>query len=175
MVAIPLACAVSLAVPYLLLLDYSAPRFLLPGYALLALPLATLAVRAPLRLAAAVLGPLLALQLFSQYLVLRDEAAAAQDVNTRYRAAAAELHRLGVRPPCLVTGPRALPVGYAAGCASTQVAGNNRDTTVPALLRRARKVPTAVLVPEDRRAPRFARDWSRHPLPGTDWAARLAP
>ncbi|MFH8583443.1 hypothetical protein ACH4GP_03470 [Streptomyces celluloflavus] len=44
--AVPLVCAASVAVPYLLLLDYSAPRFLLPAYALLAPPLAALAAGA---------------------------------------------------------------------------------------------------------------------------------
>ncbi|MFD0384973.1 hypothetical protein ACFQ2B_30165 [Streptomyces stramineus] len=37
---LPVLCAGALACPYLFLLDYSAPRFLLPSYALLALPVA---------------------------------------------------------------------------------------------------------------------------------------
>ncbi|WP_189979059.1 hypothetical protein [Streptomyces capoamus] len=38
--ALPLGCAASAAFPYLFLIGYAAPRFLLPAYALLALPVA---------------------------------------------------------------------------------------------------------------------------------------
>ncbi|MFJ9173950.1 hypothetical protein [Streptomyces sp. NPDC102360] len=37
---LPVLCGLSLAVPYLLLIDYAAPRFLLPAYALPAIPVA---------------------------------------------------------------------------------------------------------------------------------------
>ncbi|MFD7712063.1 hypothetical protein, partial [Streptomyces sp. NPDC059786] len=37
---VPLACATTAAVPYLFLIGYAAPRFLLPAYALLAVPVA---------------------------------------------------------------------------------------------------------------------------------------
>ncbi|MFG3013180.1 hypothetical protein ACGFZB_22460 [Streptomyces cinerochromogenes] len=39
--ALPLACAATAAFPYLFLIGYAAPRFLLPAYALLAIPAAT--------------------------------------------------------------------------------------------------------------------------------------
>ncbi|MGO4427606.1 hypothetical protein AB4Z54_55085, partial [Streptomyces sp. MCAF7] len=127
---LPVVCAASMAVPYLLLIDYSAPRFLLPAYALLALPLAALAARAvrtarsPVPVAAA-LGLVLALQLGSQCAVLADTTHQAAATAERYQRAAAGLRALGLRPPCLVAGPRALPIGYAAGCASAEVSGNN--------------------------------------------------
>ncbi|MFI1350754.1 hypothetical protein ACH4UR_31415 [Streptomyces lydicus] len=37
---IPVLCGLSVARPYLLLIDYAAPRFLLPAYALAAVPVA---------------------------------------------------------------------------------------------------------------------------------------
>ncbi|MDT3399924.1 hypothetical protein RKE29_25385 [Streptomyces sp. B1866] len=188
------ACAASLAVPYLFLIDYSAPRFLMPSYALLALPVAGLALRAlrsasvpgravGVRAAArratalrAALGLALVLQLGSQLAVTRWAAAQSETTSGRYAAAARGLHRLGLRPPCLVTGYRALPVAYHAGCASAQVAGNNRSTTVPALLRRSRREPTALLTRHGgARPPAYARAWTPHRLPGTGWTAYLPP
>ncbi|MDT3396889.1 hypothetical protein RKE29_09565 [Streptomyces sp. B1866] len=178
--AVPLACAVLLAVPYLFLIDYSAPRFLLPAYALAALPLAALAVHAVRRTgrpgpAAAVLGLVFALHLSGQYGVARDNADGAAATARDYRTIAAGLRDLGLRPPCLVTGSRALPVGYAGGCASAEVAGNNRSTTASGLLRRAAREPTALLAYGRAAPPAYARGWTRHDLPGTAWTAYLAP
>ncbi len=47
--ALATATAVTMALPYLFYVDYAAPRFLLPVYALLALPIATTARLAPCR------------------------------------------------------------------------------------------------------------------------------
>ncbi|MFJ9035216.1 hypothetical protein ACIRF8_01285 [Streptomyces sp. NPDC102406] len=174
---LPVACAAALAVPYLLLIGYSAPRFLLPTYALLSLPVAVLArrLRGPRPLAVAAVA-VLALHLASQLVVLHSEAGSAARTNARYVAAARGLHAMGVTPPCLVTGPRALPVGYAAGCASAQTKGNNRSTTRADLLRRAARVPTALLMESGRRPPRYARDWTPYELPHTGgWTAWKAP
>jgi hypothetical protein len=181
--AVPLACAVSVAVPYLLLINYSAPRSLLPCYALLSLPLGRLAVRAlhaaPSRrraLPAAALATLLALQLGSQLVVLNRAVAQAATTGHHYVAAARGLRSLGLRPPCLVAGPRALPVAYHAGCASAETSGNNRSTTPKALLSRAAREPTAILTAGVRQPPPgYARSWVRHPLPGIHWVAYLPP
>ncbi|MFI9719667.1 hypothetical protein ACIHFE_08415 [Streptomyces sp. NPDC052396] len=179
---LPVAGALSLAVPYLLLLDYAAPRFLLPVYALLALPVADLAVRTVRALpapavrapATALLCVVLAGHLAVQLGELRYNTADARDTAVRYRRAAQELGRLGVRAPCLVTGPRAQPIGYEAGCASAQTMGNNRSTTTAGLLRAAAAEPLAVLFdPADGYLPPYARHWHRHPLPGTNWSVYL--
>ncbi|MFI0817752.1 ArnT family glycosyltransferase [Streptomyces sp. NPDC021098] len=177
---LPVACAAALATPYLLLISYSAPRFLMPAYALLALPVAGLATRAlhgarqPVAVAA-VLAAVLALHLGGQYAVLVHNTAGEARTVEQYQTAAAGLHRLGMRPPCLVTGPRALPVGYAAGCASEQVKGNNRSTTVDGVLDRAVHVPTAALGRPGGHRPHYAHGWTPRPLPGTGWVAYLAP
>lgn len=83
--------------------------------------------------------------------------------HTRARAAwartAAELHRRGVAPPCLLTGHEAIPVAYAAGCASAATAGHNANTTRDALTRATRRIPVAALVPAGAAPPGYARDW----------------
>ncbi|GAA2923979.1 hypothetical protein GCM10020221_19990 [Streptomyces thioluteus] len=181
-VHLPVACALLLAAPYLLLLDYAAPRFLLPAYALLALPVADLAVRAvrkapppwlrravTLLLCAAFAG-----HLAVQMKELRANAADARDTTVRYRRAARELGRLGLDAPCLVTGPRAQPIGYEAGCASAQTMGNNRSATTADIVRAAASGPVALLYdPGDPYLPSYARDWRPHRLPGTDWLAYI--
>ncbi|WP_353944048.1 hypothetical protein ABII15_22090 [Streptomyces sp. HUAS MG91] len=175
--ALPVACAASLSASYLLLIGYSAPRFLLPSYALLALPVAVLLRRLkrrrPLAIAAVVL---VAAQIVTQFVVLNRVVASTAATDARYVAAAHGLRTLGLTPPCLVTGPRALPIGYAAGCASAQIQGNNTSTTRAELLRRAARVPTAVLTPRGERPPSYARNWTPYVLPDTHgWTAWKAP
>ncbi|UXY25299.1 hypothetical protein [Streptomyces sp. HUAS TT20] len=176
---LPVACAAALSVPYLLLIGYSAPRFLLPAYALLSLPLATLgahvveALHRPRTrtLATGLLGGLLAVHLSTQFAILHHQAADARALSDRYRAAAHDLRRLGLTTPCLVSGKHAPPIGYYTDCASADVHGNNRDTTVPALVHRAEHEPTAALVRRGSRPPHYARGWTAQPLPGTGLTA----
>lgn len=180
---VPVLCAVAAAVPYLFLLTYSAPRFLLPSYALLAPPLAVLLGRVPdlgghrsrprLRSLSAVTVALAAagaLHTVSQEAVVWRNSVRTGGAAEAYRAAAGALHALGVRPPCAVTGPTALPVAFDAGCASVQTHGNNRSVTPSRLLELAREIPFALLVEPSGKAPSYARGWSRHPLPGGWWA-----
>ncbi|GIH67131.1 hypothetical protein [Microbispora siamensis] len=178
---LPVGCAAALSVPYLVLIDYSAPRFFLPVYALLALPVATLAARAvgtvrpaPARVAVAGgLAALLVLHLTVQYEVLQERHADVRATTDRYRAVADGLRRLGLHPPCLVTGSHSQPIGYYIGCASADVSGNNRNTTEAALLRRAAAEPTAALARTRSGPPGYARGWAAHRLRGTGYTAYL--
>ncbi|KUJ68437.1 hypothetical protein ACZ90_19065 [Streptomyces albus subsp. albus] len=188
---LPVVCAGCLSFSYLFLIGYSAPRFLLPAYALLALPIAWLTARAFMgrvpatgwgRMPAAgwlrvpAVGLLVALQLGSQQTVLRHAASTTATTAGVYQRAARDLYELGVRPPCLVTGPRALPIGYAAGCASAQVRGNNRSTTEVELRRRSGVQPTASLVSAGSTArPGYARGWMRYVMRRTGWTVFVAP
>ncbi|MGW8396086.1 hypothetical protein ACWGLP_05240 [Streptomyces lydicus] len=86
--------------------------------------------------------------------------------NGDYTRIAADLRTLGVRPPCLITGRLATPVGYEARCTSGQTAGHNRNATRTAILQTARSEPVAVLVRPRHRPPAYARTWTPHPLPG---------
>ncbi|MFE9441931.1 hypothetical protein ACFYO2_23650 [Streptomyces sp. NPDC006602] len=177
---LPLACATTAAVPYLFMIGYAAPRFLLPAYALLAIPVAdalfhlvtTPAVRwRPV--AAALLAVGLAGHLAVQYVVLGHTVDRTTADRRDWARTAADLHRLGVRPPCLLTGLEAIPVGYYTGCSSAATGGPNANSTRADILRTARRMPTAVLTRPGAAPPSYARGWERHRLAGLD--ARLAP
>ena len=163
----PFACGVSAAFPYLFLIGYAAPRFLLPAYAFLALPVADALVRtvravsgARRALVVTVLVMGLAGHLAVQYHVLSRTVVRDHAGRDRWAQLATELHRLGVRPPCLVTGDQNIPVAFYAGCRSAAVKGHDANITVAGIRDTARRMPTAVLVPSNSRPPAYARDWS---------------
>ncbi|MFF3346390.1 hypothetical protein [Streptomyces sp. NPDC002779] len=175
---IPLACAATAALPYLFLIGYAAPRFLLPAYALLAVPVAdALLVTAPggrwRPVAASLLALGLAGHLAVQYVVLdRTVDRTAADRRAWARTADA-LHGLGVRPPCLLTGHEAIPLAHYAGCSSGAIRGNNANTTTAQILATARREPVAVLSAPGGRPPAYARGWQLHRLDAVD--VRIAP
>ncbi|MCQ8771328.1 hypothetical protein [Streptomyces telluris] len=183
-IALPLACAAAMSLQYLFLLDYAAPRFLIPAYALLAIPVAACAV-ALLRgarrrwrpVVAVVLGTAFALHLTSQYLVLQRRVGDQVRLRADTLQAAERLHRAGLSPPCTLVGPEIVSVAFHAGCSSEALTGNNTSTNVDELLQRARSEPvaTAARVPG---APGFARGWTPCVLrmpDGADWYLYLAP
>ncbi|MGA5702779.1 hypothetical protein [Peterkaempfera bronchialis] len=170
---LPAATAVCMAVPYLFGIDYAAPRFLLPSYALLALPVADFLLWAPTRLpgrlrpaAAALVTAALVGHLAVQQSVLAGAVAATRDSTGDYARLAAALHRLGVRPPCLLTGDHAVPVAYYTGCASRQTSGHDATTTPAGIQAATRRRPVAVLVAGGSGPPVYARDWRPEPVPG---------
>ncbi|WP_406144323.1 hypothetical protein [Streptomyces sp. NBC_01012] len=151
---------VSMALPYLFLVEYAAPRFLLPAYALLAVPVAEYVAylfarvrRARRRVGTAALALVLAAHLTVQLSVLSHVIRTSHATSTEFAAVAGELHRLGVRPPCVVSGENAVPIAYYSGCASRQTAGHDACITPEALRALARHVPTAVLTAGDGTAP----------------------
>ncbi|MGW4198449.1 hypothetical protein [Streptomyces sp. NPDC005004] len=183
---LPTLCAVSLSVPYLFTLPYAAPRFLLPAYALAALPVAGLltdiAARARLRprrgrsyLTLTVLCLLLGAHMGEQFAVFAHNLRGSERTTRRYLLAAAQLRKGGLREPCLVTGTQAPPIGYAARCASANLGGNNRSITLAALKERARRESVAVLVTRGSPAPAYARHWRPLVLTGTGLTAFVAP
>jgi len=157
---LPAGCGCCAAAQYLFLIDYAAPRFLLPAYGLLALPVAdglgwlVTRVRADLRpLARLAVAFCLAAELAAQHVVLEHEVAGTVTFHDDYAHIVADLRALGVRPPCLIRGQQYIPVAFYAGCASAPgPAGADR---------------VAVLEYPGVRRPRYARDWPRHRLPGT--------
>jgi hypothetical protein len=181
-VAMAAVCGVSAGVPYLLLVGYAAPRFLLPAYALLALPVAECLADLPSRLprfrwavAGLVCAGLVA-QVGSQQAELlrtaRDNAAQRRI----YTNGAAGLRRLGMRAPCLLSGPRAVPVAFYLGCRTDQPDGILRSTTPERIVAAAHRVPTGVLV-RGTMPPAYAASWVRHPLSGLGrhWSVYLPP
>lgn len=162
------ACGLGLAFQYLFLINYAAPRFLLPAYALAAIPVADAVggllanVRRELRpplitLVAVVLG----VQLLIQATVLQHQVQEKISFLGDYTRIAADLRSLGVRPPCLIKGDQDIPIAFYAGCASapgvtaagTAVGGTGME-------------PVAILVAPGQPPPAYARDWTLHELPG---------
>ncbi|WP_443043264.1 hypothetical protein [Streptomyces sp. HM190] len=168
-----LACATTAALPYLFFIGYAAPRFLLPAYALLAIPLADgllSLVTGPGGAWRPVAGTLVALALVAhlgvQYSVLTQTVDRTTAARRDWDRVAAGLHRLGVRPPCLLTGDNAIPIGFYAGCSSAAVRGNNANITRAGILRTAERVPVATLVAGDGPPPEYARSWPAHEVAG---------
>ncbi|MFI5971939.1 hypothetical protein [Streptomyces sp. NPDC051452] len=166
-VLLPLACAVTAAVPYLFLIGYAAPRFLLAAYALLALPVARgLAhlVTAPVgRFARTVAVSLAAIaaagHLAVQYAVLEHTVHGSEASHADWSRTVAALRTLGVRPPCLLSGYDAVPIAFYAGCGSAQTTGHDASMTVAELTRAAHRTSFAVLVPPGSRPPAYAKTW----------------
>ncbi|MBC2905531.1 hypothetical protein [Streptomyces cupreus] len=177
---IPLACATTAAVPYLFLIGYAAPRFLLPAYALLAVPVADALLHLVTTpsgrwrpVAASLLAVAVGGHLAVQYAVL-DHVVDRTVADRRAWARTADaLHGLGVRPPCLLTGHEAIPLAHYAGCSSGAIRGNNANTTTAEILRTARQEPVAVLSVPGGAPPSYARGWELHRLEGMD--VRIAP
>ncbi|MDH6622414.1 hypothetical protein M2271_000201 [Streptomyces sp. LBL] len=172
---LPLACAATAAVPYLFMIGYAAPRFLLPAYALIAIPVADgllhLITRPDGRwrpAAAAVVALGLAGHLAVQYVVLERTVDRTGTDRRDWAATADALHRLGVRPPCLLTGHEAIPIAYYTGCSSAATGGHNANSTRADILRTVRRIPAANLTLPGAKPPTYARDWDTHRSAGVD-------
>ncbi|GGW94364.1 hypothetical protein GCM10010297_15080 [Streptomyces malachitofuscus] len=177
---VPLACATTAALPYLFMIEYAAPRFLQPAYALLAIPVAdalwhlVTAPRGRWRTTARALVALaVAGHLTVQLTVLVYTVDRNIDSRRDWARTAGELHRLGVRPPCLITGHEAIPVGYYTGCSSGATSGNNENTTAAEIVRTADRVPVATLTGPGGTPPGYARPWPAHRI--GDLEVRIAP
>ncbi|MEU5595335.1 hypothetical protein [Streptomyces sp. NPDC020298] len=170
---VPLLCGATAAFPYLFMIGYAAPRFLLPAYALLALPVAgalvhavTVPGRARRTVAVTLVTLGLAVHLAVQTAVLVHTVDRTTASHRAWSRTAAELHRLGVRPPCLLSGHESVPVAFYAGCSSAATAGHNANSTARAIARTADRTPVATLVTAGSRAPAYARHWPSVPFGG---------
>ncbi|MGH4032534.1 hypothetical protein ACQB60_26750 [Actinomycetota bacterium Odt1-20B] len=173
-----LALAVGLcaAAPYLLLVPYGAPRFLLPAHALLSLPaaLGVLAVarllRARLRPAAAtaVIAAAVAGHLGAQLPFTSTNTGIQSRARGDWPRVAAVLRDEGVRAPCVLRGNTSvIPIAYATGCAAG-----------PRGTRSGGAPPPDALVLRKAEPPGWARDWPRHSVPDTyapGWTVALNP
>ncbi|MFC8867517.1 hypothetical protein ACFUAC_07675 [Streptomyces sp. NPDC057148] len=177
---IPFACAVTAAAPYLFMIGYAAPRFLQPAYALLAIPVADALwhlVRTAKGRWRRVAAPLVALAVAGHLAVQFAVVEGTVDRNVASREdwahVADELHRLGVRPPCLITGHESIPIGYYTGCSSGATSGNNENTTAAEIVDTARRLPVAAITGPGGGTPDYARDWTPYRI--TDLTVRVAP
>lgn len=174
---VPVVCAAAAGIPYLLLIGYAAPRFLLPFYALLAIPAASALIHLVIapggrwRVAGAgVVAIGLAGHLAVQYAVLQNTVERTTAAHQGWTRVAERLHRLGVHPPCVLTGHEAIPIAFYAGCGSADTAGNNANSTVAGLTRTAQRIPVAALTTRTARPPSFARTWRVFRLEGSVYA-----
>jgi hypothetical protein len=172
---VPLACAATAAVPYLFLIGYAAPRFLLPAYALLAIPVADALFHLSTTpsgrwrpVVAVLLGVGLTGHLAVQYAVLERVVHRTTSAHRDWARTATELNRLGVRPPCLLTGHLSIPVAYSAGCTSAAAFGPNTNSTESGIVGASRRMPVAVLTRPGGSPPAYARDWHTVPAAGMD-------
>ena len=159
-VLLPAVCGLCVAAQYLFMINYAAPRFLLPGYALIAIPAADgLAflingIGWELRPAmTAVVTCFLVVQLLAQHLVLDHEVGGTIAFHDDYTRIATVLADHGVRPPCLIQGVQYIPIAFYAGCAS---AGNA-----------APGERVALLIQRGHRPPSSAGNWRTYRITGT--------
>ncbi|MDI3422502.1 hypothetical protein [Streptomyces luteolus] len=123
-VVLPVIVAGSASVTYLFLLDYSAARFLLPAYALLALPAAVAAralwgaARGRGRVAVGALALAVVGHLGVQLAVARAHAGIQAEARGDWHRITAALRAAGVDRGCVLDGnSMVIPVAYTAGCA----------------------------------------------------------
>ena len=168
LLALPAACGAVLGASYLLLLGYAAPRFLIPAYALLALPMAELGWGAATFgrgrwriVTAGVVALGLATQTAGQQLVLAHMVTSQYTARGDFIAITDQLQYLGVRPPCTLSGEQAPPLAFYSGCRSLQIAGNDTSTDV-AGLRGAATLTRLAVVEHTGPRPRYTRGWLRY-------------
>ncbi|GAA3192335.1 hypothetical protein [Nonomuraea roseoviolacea] len=181
---VPAVAGVSAAVPYVFLVGYAAPRFLLPAYALLAFPVAHGALallegarRGPARRAGACLVAAGFLAHLTLQGVTLDKVVsprlARREADVR---AARALQELGVRGPCLVYGQNAVTIAYRMGCTGHTVLSWRRENGFPAAVRDAEARGERVAAVARGRAAPFLLAWERRPLEGVGpgrWYAYL--
>lgn len=196
---LPVVVAVSVSATYLGFIDYAAPRFLLPAYALLAIPVAlgvTAVVRrawpagAPVRdagprpartradagrwLRAGAVTLVLAVIATAhgtvQWRTLRHHVRVQEQARADWQRIADVLHAQGVRPPCLLGGSQAVvPIAHAAGCRSQRDTPDGRES--------GGGVPDAFVL-RGRHRPAWTRGWPVHRVPGAErrgWRVAVAP
>lgn len=175
---IVLPVAVASGAQYLLTVGYAAPRFLIPAYALLALPCASAIVglraragrrRARIAVTTALIGALVAHIAIQVDVVVSHVAPQLVRFNRQMRLDAVALHVLDVRRPCVVLGQPSWneALAYATGCRNVP-----RDATS---LRRLRAGGTHVVwlgpsAPPARYGSRSG--WRRVRLPGRSATGR---
>ncbi|WUH89831.1 hypothetical protein OG900_06665 [Streptomyces sp. NBC_00433] len=179
---LPLLVAAFVSVPYLFLIDYAAPRFLLPAYILLAVPVADCLrwlVTRPrgwsrpvvVTLAACAVGA----HLTVQFAVLASTVQKNREQRRISVAVTAALRRAGVRPPCTVTGDASVPVAYNTGCSSRETRGADTSITTQGVLALAGRMPVAVLVLRGQQPPSYAVTWRAVPLADRLHRAYISP
>lgn len=182
---LPAFVGVAGAIPYLFLVGYAAPRFLLPAYALLALPAAqaiadgVAALEGRWRVVgAAAVAVLIAAHIGVQATWLERIIHTEQSSRDRWAVVARALTNHGIRPPCVLTGTNSPPIAYLARCDNAAIGrpGDEQLTTAD-LMARLRSEPAAIVLRPGEKVPSYARGWTAVPrkeLPRT-WRVLISP
>ncbi|MGP3964182.1 hypothetical protein ACTWPT_50300 [Nonomuraea sp. 3N208] len=180
--AVPALAGLLMGVPYVVLVGYAAPRFLLPAYALLALPIAYGVLRLldhrPRRALSCLVAAGLLAQFTLQGLTLDKVVAPRLAKRQADVEVARALSALDLRPPCLVYGEHAAMIAYRVGCESYTILRWPQQSAAPAPIRAAQSAGKHVVAVDRGRqtAAPFLQDWEWRPLPearpGT-WQAYL--
>ncbi|MBP2705179.1 hypothetical protein JOL79_15290 [Microbispora sp. RL4-1S] len=181
--AVAAVTGLCVAVPYLFLVDYSAPRFLLPAYALLAIPAAEALVRVagrrPVPLASALVRITVAIVLAAHVAVqayaLRDVSAGETKERGYQAGIVKDMVKLGVHAPCTLVGRQVNPaMALIARCDALSL-GAGRP--VPDLSHAPEGHVFAVLTKDV--PPPGAEKWKRHVLRRSGsrptWVAYIRP
>lgn len=185
--ALALVTGVTIGVAYLLLTRFAVSRFLLPTYALLAVPAATalgeLVRRARShagvgRVALAAVALLGAADLTWHATVARKIGTEQVRARAPFPVLAEALNARGLVAPCVLLGQRSQNIGYHAGCVSGRT-GTSRDLRNPAAAERAIAEGYRVAYLWRTPLPRssYLRGWLAIPLPeaGAGWTVYVPP
>ncbi|MDP4509905.1 hypothetical protein [Nonomuraea turcica] len=182
--AVPALAGLLMGLPYVFLVGYAAPRFLLPAYALLALPIAYGVLRLLDHRARRALAGLVAAGFLAQFTLqglTLDKIVAPRLAKRQADVEVARaLSALDLRPPCLVYGEHAAMIAYRVGCESYTILRWPQQSAAPAPIRAAQSAGKHVVAVDRGRqtAAPFLLDWEWRPLPearpGT-WQAYLPP
>ncbi|MFC5825821.1 hypothetical protein [Nonomuraea insulae] len=164
--ALPAICGLTLAVPYVFLVGYAAPRFLLPAYALLVFPIAHALLSLKGRPAAGLAAAGVLAQFVLQGLTLEKIVSHRLSMRGSDVEVAEALRALNVRPPCLVYGEHAVMIAYRMGCDGYPVLRWPAQAPAPVLS----SGKNVVAVAEGRTVPAPLRTWGRGRLTG-NWYA----
>jgi hypothetical protein len=186
--ALATVVAATVAASYLVIVGYAAPRFLMPAYALAALPVAEgitgLCRHAPNRLRTPAMV-LTAVGVVAYAGVQARTLSRLVPHETRVRSAdlqvAGQLERLGVTAPCLLYGSDAVQIAYYVHCSSVGIWSHFGGRQVPASIKTALAASRHVAVTSlTSAAPApFLSNWQRQPLTAVTaarhWYAYLPP
>lgn len=159
---LPAVCAAALAFQYLFLINYAAPRFLLPAYALATIPVAdalgwllTGVRKDILPMTQVAVFLVIVFQILVQQVVLSHQVAEKAVYFGDFQRIATDLHRVGVKAPCMIKGGQYIPIAYYAGCGS---AGTEPSSSTSEQL--------VYLLYKGGQLPSYARGWTAYKLPG---------
>lgn len=173
-IALAAVTGLAMALPYLFYVDYAAPRFLMPAYALLSLPIAeavVTGVRLRRPVAAVVIAGLVAHVALQGAYAYRMAAVSHRD-REAIDAAVQELRRMGMRPPCMIYGQSGVQIGYHLRCHSQGIIQRFAQRPPLRIRQAMERGEQVVVVYKNLRLPSYVMTWREADLPGP-WKARF--